>query len=264
LNVLVPVVGLAYFVVYSIIQFATFILTTGALAPFQYIFLPFVVVSGLAAVGIWRNYRAGYVASIGVSGLLAVMISIPSDFGVSGVFANPADTGAFFAVVTNAPILYAVLIYSVLGLRERWRIAAFATRAGAPGRTIPRSSVVAFLAVGFIVGGLMVGLLAGATQQSLLANSGVTGDITIATGASSSTNSQFFVPQSYTVKAGATVIWVNRDATGHTVTSTTGLFDSGSFASGTTFKYMFAQAGTYPYYCTIHPWMKGTIVVTSG
>lgn len=55
---------------------------------------------------------------------------------------------------------------------------------------------------------------------------------------------------------------MNRDATTHTVTDNNKAFDSGNIASGATYKYTFTTAGTYQYYCTIHPFMKGTIVVT--
>ena len=44
--------------------------------------------------------------------------------------------------------------------------------------------------------------------------------------------------------------------------TSTGAFDSGNLASGAAYSHTFAQAGTYQYYCVIHPNMKGTIVVT--
>ena len=68
-------------------------------------------------------------------------------------------------------------------------------------------------------------------------------------------------PGNFTVKVGSTITWFNADASVHTVTST-GAFDSGNLASGATYSHTFAQAGTYQYYCVIHPNMKGTIVVT--
>jgi len=43
-----------------------------------------------------------------------------------------------------------------------------------------------------------------------------------------------------------------------------GLFDSKEFAPGKSFTYKFSEIGHYPYYCTLHPWMMGTIIVTSG
>jgi len=69
---------------------------------------------------------------------------------------------------------------------------------------------------------------------------------------------------------GDTIVWSNADTAFHTVTSGSeadgldGLFDSKEFAPGKSFKYKFSEIGHYPYYCTLHPWMKGTIIVTSG
>lgn len=72
-----------------------------------------------------------------------------------------------------------------------------------------------------------------------------------------------FDPSSLTVKEGTTVTWTNNDPTVHTVTSDTGVFDSGDMAQGTTYSYTFTTAGTYVYHCTPHhARMSGTIVVT--
>jgi len=70
-----------------------------------------------------------------------------------------------------------------------------------------------------------------------------------------------FGPQSVTVSVGATVTWINRDDIPHTVVSTEGVFKSKVRDTDEKFSYTFAKAGTYPYYCTIHPKMTGQIVV---
>src|SRR3984957_13928679 len=70
-----------------------------------------------------------------------------------------------------------------------------------------------------------------------------------------------FGPQSVTVPVGATVTWTNRDDIPHTVVSTEGVFKSKVRDTDEKFSYTFAKAGTYPYYCTIHPKMTGQIVV---
>ena len=71
-----------------------------------------------------------------------------------------------------------------------------------------------------------------------------------------------FAPQRLTVKAGTTVTWTNDDDINHTVTSDDGAtFDSGAFGHGLTFSFTAGQPGTYTYKCSIHPFMKGTIVV---
>ncbi len=70
-----------------------------------------------------------------------------------------------------------------------------------------------------------------------------------------------FNPASLTVSANTTVTWTNKDAIAHTVTSDTGLFDSGSLGSGGTFSYTFTQTGTYSYHCAIHTYMTAKIIV---
>ncbi len=76
-----------------------------------------------------------------------------------------------------------------------------------------------------------------------------------------------YVPQNTTVNKGTKVTWTNKDSFDHTVTSgtpgnPTGLFDSGNIAPNGTFSYTFDSAGTYAYYCKIHPdQMTGTVTV---
>lgn len=64
-----------------------------------------------------------------------------------------------------------------------------------------------------------------------------------------------------TIPAGTTVVWKNLDDDPHTVTADDGSFDSKGLGQGDTFKHAFAKAGTYPYHCSAHPYMKGVIVV---
>ena len=70
-----------------------------------------------------------------------------------------------------------------------------------------------------------------------------------------------FSQKTITVPLGTTVIWYNSDPTSHTVTTIDPLFDSGTMSTGETFSYTFEQAGTYEYFCTIHPYMTGTVIV---
>jgi len=70
-----------------------------------------------------------------------------------------------------------------------------------------------------------------------------------------------FTPGTITVAANTTIKWTNKDIVTHTVTSDSGLFDSGSIAAGGTWSYTFASGGTYPYHCTPHPVMTATVVV---
>ncbi len=73
-----------------------------------------------------------------------------------------------------------------------------------------------------------------------------------------STNKSFY-PQQIQIKAGDTVQWQNNDSSIHTVTSTTGLFDSGMMMANDRFEHRFEDSGNYEYYCLLHPWMKGSV-----
>jgi len=75
-----------------------------------------------------------------------------------------------------------------------------------------------------------------------------------------------FSPATLTIKAGTTVTWKNTTAVGHTVTSDDGKsFDSGTAnpiaAQSGTFSFTFKTPGTFAYHCSIHPFMKATIIV---
>jgi len=70
-----------------------------------------------------------------------------------------------------------------------------------------------------------------------------------------------FGPQTLTVPVGTTVTWTNSDDIPHTSVSTEGVFKSKVLDTDEKFSYTFTKAGTYPYYCTIHPKMTGTVVV---
>ena len=70
-----------------------------------------------------------------------------------------------------------------------------------------------------------------------------------------------FGPQTITVPVGTTVTWTNHDDIPHTVVSTDGVFKSKVRDTDEKFSYTFTKPGTYPYYCSVHPKMTGTIVV---
>ena len=70
-----------------------------------------------------------------------------------------------------------------------------------------------------------------------------------------------FGPQTVTVPVGSTVTWTNRDDIPHTSVSTDGLFKSKVMDTDEKFSYTFTKAGTYPYFCSIHPKMTGQVMV---
>lgn len=69
-----------------------------------------------------------------------------------------------------------------------------------------------------------------------------------------------YKPAALTVKRGDVVVWTNKDPYPHTVTAQ-GVFDSKSIAPGGTWKYTANKTGDFPYTCTFHPNMKGTLRV---
>jgi YVTN family beta-propeller protein len=72
-----------------------------------------------------------------------------------------------------------------------------------------------------------------------------------------------FAPATLTVRVGQTITFTNRDSVAHTTTSPGGGWDSGPLAPGASYTVTPQQPGTYGYHCSIHPFMTGTVVVTS-
>ena len=68
-----------------------------------------------------------------------------------------------------------------------------------------------------------------------------------------------FSPDSLAVSVGDTVVWVNKDPFPHTVTAKDGGFDSHEIAPGKSWRYQMRKAGVFPYVCTLHTTMKGTL-----
>jgi len=76
-----------------------------------------------------------------------------------------------------------------------------------------------------------------------------------------------FIPSTVVITVGGTVTWENTDTAAHTSSSGTpadgpdGVFDSSLIISGGSFSHTFDTAGTYDYFCMVHPWMEGTVIV---
>jgi amicyanin len=70
-----------------------------------------------------------------------------------------------------------------------------------------------------------------------------------------------FIPGEITVVPGTTVTWVNKEAMPHTVVDTNKGFRSKTLAKDASFSFTFATAGDYDYLCSIHPNMKGKVIV---
>jgi plastocyanin len=80
-------------------------------------------------------------------------------------------------------------------------------------------------------------------------------------GPSSAIHDRIYAPSAITVAAGQTISWHNETLGPHTVTSTTELFNSGRLDAGASYSLKFSNPGTFDYYCTVHPTMKGVVTV---
>ncbi len=94
--------------------------------------------------------------------------------------------------------------------------------------------------------------------------------VTIPAGTSSpgcETSNACYTPASVTINVGDTVKWDNVDTAAHTVTSgspadgPSGVFDSSLVMGKASFEHTFDKAGTYDYFCMVHPWMVGNVIV---
>jgi len=92
--------------------------------------------------------------------------------------------------------------------------------------------------------------------------------VSIVKGASSPSISKPYDPSPVTIKSGTAVKWTNEDSSLHTVTSglpeqgSVGtLFDSSIISPGQTFTHTFAKTGAFDYSCTLHPFMRGQVLV---
>jgi plastocyanin len=70
-----------------------------------------------------------------------------------------------------------------------------------------------------------------------------------------------FVPNPVTVPVGTTVTWSNTDTIAHDVIADGGAWDSGRVAAAGVFSFTFQTKGSFPYHCSLHPGMVGTLVV---
>jgi plastocyanin len=71
-------------------------------------------------------------------------------------------------------------------------------------------------------------------------------------------------PSTIRVNTGEWVTWSNNGVDVHTVTDVKGAFDSGQLLPSEGYSVFFDQSGTYDYFCTLHDWMKGRVVVAGA
>lgn len=94
--------------------------------------------------------------------------------------------------------------------------------------------------------------------------------VTIPSGTASpgcETSNACYTPASLTISVGDTVKWDNIDTAAHTVTGgspadgPSGVFDSSLVMGKASFSHTFDKAGSYDYFCMVHPWMVGKVMV---
>jgi len=127
------------------------------------------------------------------------------------------------------------------------------------------------LSLGLVIASSSLFSLTGAdiSNHPVLAQSVTTGTtVSMAKGSQSADNPEYYVPAEATVKAGDTVTWTNDDTAIHTATSgkdatPDGKFDTSLVSPGQSSRpiTMPHELGQYTYFCTLHPWMVGTITV---
>ena len=95
-------------------------------------------------------------------------------------------------------------------------------------------------------------------------------DVTVTNAAGSETpgcEPDCFIPSTVTIEVGETVTWDNTDTAAHTATAgsatdgPTGVWDSSLIMAGGSYSYTADTAGTYDYFCMVHPWMEGVVIV---
>lgn len=132
------------------------------------------------------------------------------------------------------------------------------------------NNVLSFVLAAVLASSLLGSAWVGISKYSVLAQGTTTGTtVSMAKGSQSASNPEFYIPEEATVKAGETVTWKNDDTAIHTATSgkdatPDGKFDTSLVSPGQSSKpiAMPNEPGQYPYFCTLHPWMEGTIIVS--
>jgi plastocyanin len=176
-----------------------------------------------------------------------------------------------------APSAFYFISYIVLTLvHETYKIEAAEVKvaSGIPGLKISRRSpnrlsrlMMPLLTI--ILLGTIVGYFASAASlvyASDINNSRIANDRTPLVYIVESPVDWQYSPSNMRVVIGvnSTIVWISHSLMRDTVTSTTGLFDSGPIDPGSTWTYHFTSPGIYEYHCIYHLWMKGTITVTSS
>jgi plastocyanin len=104
-------------------------------------------------------------------------------------------------------------------------------------------------------------------DKTMAASDTVAVEMAKGSGSNTSCADKCYIPNAVRVKVGGTVTWKNADSAAHYATSgkdatSDGIFDSGMVNAGKTFSHKFDKAGTFDYFCMVHPWMMGKVTVS--
>src|SRR3989475_5275475 len=208
-HVLVPVLGLIFIGVLVLVIASFESPPTSASNPYPIIADVLAVVEVAAAVLIWRGMRIGYVVAAIMSVVFLLLFSGDLGDGLTGF----ADLPIFLQTITLASVLVLVLAFSILNVRLAWR----KTMPTTPTKTVPVSTTLAVLALGFIVGAAFIGILAAGVESRVLARSGTGGVVPVPEGAASHYPGRpFFAPPHLTGRGRMTVSRVDKDHLPHT------------------------------------------------
>jgi plastocyanin len=135
--------------------------------------------------------------------------------------------------------------------------------------TRPITARARIIAFGVLSAALILGSAVGCSSSSKPSGGGATTARGSASAGSSATTAPdtveiknfSFSPMSLTVPVGTKVTWKFDDSAQHTVSADDKSFVSPAMSNGQTYSYTFTKAGTYQYICSIHQYMKGTVVV---
>jgi len=112
-----------------------------------------------------------------------------------------------------------------------------------------------------ILAGLIILSIACGSSSPSTPDTGGSGTPVSIVANSSNLTTTAYSPNPISISVGGTVTWTNNDVVAHTATADDGSWNSGSVAAGGRFSRTFPTAGTFPYHCTIHPGMIGTVSV---
>lgn len=251
----VSILGFLYMTVVMIYYSLKFSSAPGGIPSGLYLYPvgPFVVLSILVILGIWFKPKAGFITAI-IIGALALLnfstsLNLAEELSPEGLLTGGAT---FFGV------LFITLFFALFGARGAW---SKSPQAGASSFRLGKRAAIGSLV--FLALFMALGAAYGTTQATNAINTSQS-SVVIAPGAGYITSHSFYLPASLQVKVGQAVTWKNLDNVPHTVTSVTGLFQSGSLNKDGVYSYTFTQPGTYYYSCDYHTWMTGAIVVVSG